>query len=327
MSKLARCIRLSNAFQRMGTLATRDIMRILEVDRQTAVRDVKSLIEAEVPISLVGTGRERRYILDPSFRRSGVLISQGEAFALHFARQFLGFVEGTALTDWLDQLQTKLKAATPRLTAERQERFARRLVFLSEPYRPYRQLDTALNEVLSALLDVRELSVAYRGRRRHQTWRAVQPLALVVYRRTLYLLARIHDELRRLAVDRIESVERGEPFVYPRDFDPATAFDGVFGVFDDNRPAEEVMLRFTQEVADLVRERVWHPSARLKPCRNGGVVLRMRASGPELARLVLEFGARVEVLRPDWLRLRVAKELRAATAYYDSEPEIPAPWS
>ena len=317
MTKLQRCIRLFSAFQRMGTLATRDVMRILDVDRQTAVRDVKSLIESQVPIEVVGEGRERRYTLSSSYRKGGVMFSQGDAFALHFGRQFLGFVEGTALTDWLDQLRQKLDVATPRLTRQREDRFVRRLVFLSEPYRPYGPRDGDLDEILCGLLDNRTLAMTYRSRRGVRTWPEVRPLAVVIYRRALYLLAQVDGpQIVRLAVDRIAAVRRGETFVYPPNFEPMVELSRTFGIFDDGREVQRVRLRFAARVADLVVERVWHPTATVTVDRDGTAVLSMQATGPELARLVLEWGDAVFVEEPAWLRHRVVDELRAALMQY-----------
>lgn len=319
MSKLARALNLLMAFQRSRSLATRDVMRILGVDRQTAVRDLRSLQDSGIPIRPDGEGSQRRWVLDGHWQGPALLVTQGDAFALHFGRQLLGFVDGTALSEWLEQLHEKLEVGASRLTQEREDRFARRLVYLSEPYRPYGAKDEALDEILGALLDDRELQLEYRSRAETRRMDGAQPLALVIYRRALYLLVRLPGSPRtwRLAVDRIASARRTRvPFEYPADFDAQAELARSFGIFDDGREPARVRLRFVPRVADLVTSRIWHPTARTWFETDGSVVLELRAQGPELVRLALEWGAAVEVLEPAELRDQVVAELGAALAKY-----------
>jgi predicted DNA-binding transcriptional regulator YafY len=77
-----------------------------------------------------------------------------------------------------------------------------------------------------------------------------------------------------------------------------------------------VRLRFDARVAQLVRARVWHPSQAIVGLPDGGVELRMRTNGPELVRQVLEFGDKVEVVEPQWLRDAVVDELAGALERY-----------
>jgi len=320
--KLARCVRLLTAFHHRGELATRDAASMLEVDTQTARRDIRSLVEAGVPIEAVGEGVRRRYRLDPAYRRGGLQITQGDAFALHFGRQFLRFLEGTAVSDWLDELREKLEPSMPRLTLEREDQLARRLVFLSEPYRPYGPHDEVLDTVIAALLTDRVLALDYRAEE-DRSYQDVHPLALVVYRRALYLLCHVPGYKRplRLALERIGRVERTPAtFDYPKDFDPRAELSRSYGIVDDGGDVHVVRLRFDRRVARLVRSRVWHATQEVLDLEDGSVELRMRTCGPELARLVMEFGETVEVIEPGWLRERVVEELRHALEKYDPEP-------
>lgn len=324
MNKLQRALHLLMAFQRNRSLATRDVMRILGVDRQTAVRDLHSLQDAGIPVGPVGEGSERRWVLDGHWKGDALLVTQGDVFALHFGRQLLGFVEGTALSDWLEELHQKLEVGVSARTQAQEDRFARRLVYLSEPYRPYGAKDEALDEILTALLADRELTLEYRSRAEARRFERLWPLALVIYRRALYLIARLpgRDRDLRFAVDRVISARRRpEPFPYPEDYDPRAALERSFGIFDDGGAPERVRLRFDPEVADLVHARVWHPTARTWTEADGAAILELQAQGPELVRLVLEWGARVRVLEPASLRRRVTDELRAALAAYPEETE------
>lgn len=319
MDRLARLLRLIDAFQRQGTLATADVVRILGVAPKTALRDLNALRDAGFPIAPVGEGTRRRWTADPSWRRSGLTVSSGDAIALHFGRQLLGFVDGTVLAGWYDELRGKLEPGTPAQTHGLEEVFARRLVYLSEPYRPYHGSDDVLNELLTALLGDKLVALEYEAPAGTHAWPSVRPLTMVVYRRALYLFVQLHAKGRvlRLAVDRIRAAQRtGEAFEYPRGFDVHAALADTFGIFYDGRPPEPVRMRFSPEVAYIVTGRVWHPTARVELEPDGHALLTLRASGRELVRLALEFGDKVEVLAPAWLREEVAGELARALARY-----------
>jgi hypothetical protein len=155
MDRLARALRLIDAFRRQGSLATADVMRILQVGRRTAMRDLQALRDAGVPIEPVGEGVRRRWVADESIGRSGPSVSWGDAIALHFGRQLLGFVDGTVFSTWYDDLRSKLELGATARIHDLEGRVAQRLVFLSEPYRRYAASDDVLDEILTALLGSR----------------------------------------------------------------------------------------------------------------------------------------------------------------------------
>ena len=325
-TKLTRCLRLIEALARHGPLGNQDIRRVLAVERRTAQRDVRSLEESGVPIVRTGVGSGRLYALAEGYRRSRLRLGLGDALALELGRQLLGFLGGTDLSRWMSDLSKGLGPALSPETADRLERVRGRLLYLSEPYRRYEAHDDVINELLSALLAERELSLDYRSTRGARAYRRFQPLGLVVYRRALYLLGRRPDarpagRVWRLAVDRIRSAARTRAgFAYPRDFDLAQEVEGCFGIFQEGEP-QQVVLRFAPRAAHLVRSRTWHSTQRLSDGPDGGVLLTMHTCGRELVRLVLEFGETVEVLAPPWLRDAVVGELRGALRLYDAQQE------
>ena len=324
LRQAVRCIKLLEAFHHRGTLKTGDVMAMFGIDRQAARRDVLALVEAGIPIEQVGGGNATRNVLDPSYQRSRFVFSLGDAFALHLVRRTLPFLEGTILTEWLDELRDKLALGEPERTKRDEAKFRQRLVFLSEPHRSYRDHEAALDKVIRGLLEDRCVELDYAGRERSGPV-TVQPLALVVFRRALYLLARRPDSdaLRRFAVERIVTAALGEPFDYPADFNPRRAFRTTYGISEPKHELQEVRLRFIPELEDLVRARQFHRSQRFEPVDDGRVDLVMRCTGRELVNLALEYGWTVEVISPPWLRAKVAEHHRRASAQY-TDVELPA---
>ena len=79
----------------------------------------------------------------------------------------------------------------------------------------------------------------------------------------------------------------------------------------------EVHLRFSPEAAPFVRERNWHSSQVMESDSDGNLSLRVEIADPrEMLPWIRSWGPQVEVLEPDWLRERVADELRNAAEIY-----------
>ena len=86
----------------------------------------------------------------------------------------------------------------------------------------------------------------------------------------LYVISRVpyYDQLITQAVDRFESVEvTEEEFEPPDHLSVDEQVSNAFGVsFEEPM---DVVVRFTEEQAPYIRERVWHPSQELEELEDG----------------------------------------------------------
>ena len=74
-------------------------------------------------------------------------------------------------------------------------------------------------------------------------------------------------------------------------------------------------------MATYVRERVWHPSQRLRERRDGSLEMRLATSGrKELTRWILSWMPHVRVLAPRKLRERVRQRMLQGLAFGDKPP-------
>lgn len=315
--KLRRAVRLLQHLQRRSRITNREVRELNHCDEQTARRDLLSLVDAGVPLERRGAGAETYYVVSREWKRNGGFqFSMGDAMALHMGRQLMAFLEGTTLPEWMDGLREKLGIGADDKTLEKESRLARKLIYLSEPSRRYAAHDDTMNTLLTAVVDERCVEADYTTRRGPRHYQ-LQPLALVIYRRALYLLAYEGEPRRvlRLPVERFRQATLGERFRWPRGLDVQALLGESFGIYDAGQPSD-VRLRFAPEVSDLVRARHWHPTERFEARDDGSLDLVMHTGGPELARLVLEWGDRVEVIAPATLRQEVARQLRDALSHY-----------
>lgn len=133
----------------------------------------------------------------------------------------------------------------------------------------------------------------------------------------LYCLGKTsHTEITMLAVERLISIGvTGTTFRVAPTFEPERYEQEAFAVIWDE--PMDVAIRFRQDQAPYVAERVWHPSQSVEPQPDGGLILRFRAGGRfEIVRWILGWGDAAEILAPSELRDQVRTTLCSAAARY-----------
>ncbi len=142
----------------------------------------------------------------------------------------------------------------------------------------------------------------------------LEPYHLVAYHGNWYLVALnpAAGHVETFALSRCHTLAgSGEHFTRPPGFDAAAFFKDAFGISQAEKPWN-VRLRFGKEVATYVRERVWHPSQRMRERRDGSVEMELKTSSrKELMRWILSWVPQVRVLAPRQLRDRLRQGLRA----------------
>lgn len=316
-SKLTRCIRVLDALYNRGEMATRDVMGLLEVDRQTAMRDLRSLRDAGVPLNPMGHGAQRRYRLESAYRRTRMRITTGDVMALRLGRQLLSFVRDSPSADWLSELREQLAPAFAPGNSEAVQAL-NRIVLVDEPHPVFHAGDPVFTEVTAALLQERELRVVERQGR---AWPRLQPLALGLHRRMPWLVANdpATGSTIKLRLDRLSEAARlGSAFRYPRRFDAREAFAERFGV-EPGTDYGRVVLRFAPARAAQALRWHWHLAQELLILPDGRVELRLPASGDEIVGVILALGDAVEVVEPAALRAEIEARLERALAQYRTE--------
>jgi predicted DNA-binding transcriptional regulator YafY len=124
-------------------------------------------------------------------------------------------------------------------------------------------------------------------------------------------------DIRTFKLARLESAQPlDEAYTIPPDFDPEAHLAYSWGIMS-GEGVNQVILRFTSAARPFVEERQWHPSQEIEAAPDGGCVLTVQVSEPlEMQPWIRSWGAQVEVIAPDWLRDRIAAELRSAAELY-----------
>ncbi len=138
--------------------------------------------------------------------------------------------------------------------------------------------------------------------------RKVEPYHLACVQAAWYVIGHDlrSDEIRTFHLGRIKRVSLlGVNFQRPRLFHLDKYLSGALGIFR-GKGEHAIVLRFDAWAAQLVRERVVHPTQRLQELTDGGVELRMTLNSlEEIEPWVLSWGGHVRVVGPKELIRRI----------------------
>lgn len=131
---------------------------------------------------------------------------------------------------------------------------------------------------------------------------------------------------RTLKIERIRAAEMTrDPYTIPADFDPRDYLRNAWGIWSSDQAPVEVVLRFHPRVAMRVRETRWHPSQRIEEQTDGYILWRAQVAEPqEMLPWVRGWGADVEVVEPDDLRVELMRETRRLGRLYALQDTPPA---
>jgi predicted DNA-binding transcriptional regulator YafY len=291
----------------------------LEVHPRTIHRDLEFLRDSwGAPLQFCRK-HNGYYYGDPDYALPLLQLSEGELLALFLAERVMQQYRDTPFARDLATAFRKLTAALPDEVTINLAHWDGVLSFrqtVADVHEAawFRQLTNAARRG-------RQLELVYWTASRDETCcRVVDPYHLVSVDGHWYLIAYCHlrEDIRMFTPGRIRSLkETGAAFERPGDFRIAEYLDATLRVVRGSAAAQQVRLRFTQEAARYVREKVWHTSQQLDDQEDGGLVLTLQLSHLlEVKRWALSFGPGCEVLEPEELREQVRRELACTCKLY-----------
>jgi predicted DNA-binding transcriptional regulator YafY len=281
-----------------------DLARELEVNRKTIQRDIQCMrLDMDLPIEYDET--RHGYYYDgavgdlPLFK-----VTEGELLALFIAEKALAPLEGTPFARKIQSGLRKLSSALPESIGvswqELDQAFSFRQTGVAKA-------DTEVfDKLASAVQRRKEINFEYKklGAEQHEL-RCVWPYQVLQIDGQWYLFA--HDlerkALRKFVLTRIQKVtvmRRG--FKRPDDFSVVDQLKDSFGIFSSGTKTFRIKLHFDTFAAQLIQEREWHASQKLRDLPKGELEMTMSlGSLEEVERWVLSWGSHVRVLGPKQL--------------------------
>jgi proteasome accessory factor B len=174
-------------------------------------------------------------------------------------------------------------------------------------------------QLRGAVADRRRIAIVYSERMSGRVERLeVDPYGLAFRKHAWYMVAHSlkHREVRKFRMSRVTAVEpTALHFGVPKDFSVEEYFQGAWYVFG-GRP-QEIGLRFSPRVAQLVRERRPHPGQQIQTLSDGTIFYRAVVKNlDEVAWWLVQYGGEATVIHPAELREKVVALASGTLAQY-----------
>ncbi len=296
----------------------RQLAKELEVSRRTVLRDVDFMrYDLGAPIEYAPAKGGYVYT-EPNWTMPSVLITEGELLALMVAEKALDAYAGTPWAAKLRQVFERMTAALPGRVEVRPRELLPRLEFDGSAAA---FVDPAVIQAIeSALRGDQTLRISYTPLGRAEREYVLDPYVLRQMRGAWYLAARDHrsSQVPLFNVSRIRSANAtGETFnFHAADFDTKEYFKATFGTYQTSE-LYRVVVEFSGVAAQLVRERQWHVSQKLKDMPGGRLRLEVEVSHlDDIWPWILSWGSMAKVVAPKELADVIAEQAKGTLQNY-----------
>ncbi len=294
----------------------RHLAEEFEITGRTAQRAIEFMRDRFLAPLIYDYSRRGYRYTDDSFELPGNWITETNILSLAFAVRLASTVPDQVLKDDLCRLIDRVAGS---VGFKNNPCLSRLNDKISVKNIEYGKVDTDIfRQAAKALFEERPLAITYHSPHKPgNSKRTILPLHLMHYMGSWHLIAWCtkRQDIRDFALARIKRIAATEKTVeLPGHLPPVKEYTRrQFGIMQ-GKNTTEVTLRFSPKIAPWVSEQVWHHDQRSERDPDGGLTLSFPAADfRELARIVLSYGADIEVVQPPALRDLVRDEIEKMT--------------
>ncbi len=255
------------------------------VPKRTLQRDLVEISMADIPLSCEKPhGQEQVWSVDRGFLRFiPQTIDNQEVLASFFLERLASLTRGTRLERDIQSLLSKARQLTgPNVFHSSDGDFPQDMfgaTFMG--YVDYSQHSEKIDRIIGAASQCRSCRFRYRRLSADADSEFdANPYLLLYHKGALYVVAYVeeHDNYIFLPVQRIRDVAVSDrTFTRDQSFSLEKLREGRFGIYGgpELKP-ERVRLQFSSDIADVIEERIWHPSQQIERKADGSVVLTLQ---------------------------------------------------
>lgn len=309
---LERMVEIHESLKRGNYPNASTLAQKMEVSTKTIHRDIQFMRDRwDLPIQFDAAFNGFKYTRSvDSFPM--LQVNEGELFAMLIAEKALQNYRGTVFEKRLSATFKKIADSLPDAVN----------IHLSEWDEALSFRHTGKSEVEIELFDRickatakrRQLKIFYIKPNHESEERIIDPYQIANINNEWYLYAFDHKrrDIRCFVPTRIESAETtGKAFDRPDSFSLDNYLSSSFGVFKGDE-SYSVRIRFSRTVTPFIKEKIWHPTQKIKSLKNGEVELQMNLSHlTDIKRWILGWGSQAKALSPDELVQAIQAEARA----------------
>lgn len=297
----------------------RNLAENFELTGRTAQRDIEFMRDRlYAPLGYNNKNRGYSYT-DDSYELPGLWINESNILALSLAVRLASTIPDQALKDQLCHLIDRIPIRSGDTTTPCLVRLSSRI---SVKNIEYSQVDREIfRQSVEALFAGIALNIVYSSpHTKTTTERIIHPLHLMHYMGSWHLIAwcGTRRDLRNFALSRIQKTSPATEYLtLPDNLPDLKEYTRQhFGIMQGDSPTE-VALRFAPKIASWVNQQIWHPKQRSSISSDGSLTLQFPvADFRELVKIILGYGADIEVLEPLELKMLVREEIDRMTKIY-----------
>lgn len=253
-------------------------------------------------------------------------ITPTELMALYTAHDLMRVYYGTLFQEDVDSILWKIRSVFPSETLNKLDEIRSEINIDAGYVTTLLELGDLIRDLTHAVQEKKQVNLIYNSvSGDSHTVRKIDPYRVWLMNGSFHLLAFCHlkGAVRAFSVERIQSIK-----VLTRCYKKRNDFDADAYIQSAFRLAGvdplDVVLRISKEAANVVLEKVWHPTQQVTTLPNGDVRVTMNVpitSG--FVAWILGFGSAAEALEPAALRDRILCEHENAVTNYRKPPANP----
>lgn len=300
-----------------------DLAEEIECHPRTLYRDLEALQLAGFPIyNEKADGKNLWSLLEKVKHQIPVPFTLPELMALYFSTDMLKIFKDTVFYDSLETLSQKIKTTLPQQSLDYVKNLEQTLHIGVKPYKDYGKFKEIINIINDSCANRKSIEMVYYAlSRKKETKRKVDPYRLWFFNGSFYLIGFCHirKEIRVFTVDRIKILHQTkDKFEIPKDFHFEEYIGSSFGVFQGAPVRVKVL--FSQDIAEYIKEKIWHKSQIIKALDNGSIIFEAEVAGTEEIKVwIMSWGSKAEVIEPESLRDEIQTELEIMLERYSGD--------
>lgn len=313
MNRIDRLTSILIHLQTKRVVKADEIARRFEISLRTVYRDVKSLMEAGVP---VGSEAGKGYFIVDGYHLPPVMFTQDEAGAMMLAGKLVDKMADKSVRGAFSSALYKIKAVLSEVEKDHLENLDPHIeVFLRSRYEHRNEKDFPdhfLTEIQRAIGKRQVLTIDYSDAEEEVTQRSVEPMGMFYYSMTWHLIGwcRLRNGYRNFRADRIKSLTNTKEMCEARS---ANSLQEYFNSVQTNQNLTRALITFEKTA---IKGKSLYGCVSQEDLGDRIRAEFMIDNVDYMANWLLMFGANSTVESPEELKLKMAEIAEDLYAHY-----------
>jgi len=305
-----------------------DMSEELGYSKRTIYRDLEILQSVGLPLEKERAGKNIKWRLAKGYKTPQIPFTLTELMALYFSKGLFEPLKGTPFKSGIDSALDKIRRTLPVNAIDFIISTEQTIIPKIGPFKDYKDYVQIIEQLNYAMREKKKCNITYLAYGREKSDKHLyHPYALTYYYGILYCVgfSELRQAIRIFAIQRVQMVEvLEETFKIPEDetgeeFEVARFLDESFGISHEGK-LENVVLRFSKEIAPWIMERNWHPTQEITKLPNGEIEMKMKVTGmSDLFCWLLPMGDDVKVIQPKQLMEDIVKTCEQTVKQYKKQ--------